>query len=257
MFPEVRTMFDARSNVTLLRRHVCHWGLFGHVKASLEGLVWFLNGDCDYAILLTGQCYPLRSEEQITRELDDLQGRSLIESSRFPKVEWDSENGGYTRIERFYFRYGRRLKPRSIRLWTRKVPMGMHPYGGSSYWCISRDCVEYILRFLQRFPSYNRFFESTYVPDEMFFQTIVGNSEFGDFLVNSKMHFVDWPDEQAHAGIMREQTVRDALESGYWFARKFEDVSMIDLVDELRAATASKVQVAPWRSQLARTETMN
>ena len=43
--------------VHLLDRHLCHWGGFGHVAVSLDGIAAIVeNGiPCDQAVLLTGQ----------------------------------------------------------------------------------------------------------------------------------------------------------------------------------------------------------
>ena len=82
ILPELTRVFEGCPEVTFLPRHVCHWGLFGHVAASLEGLKWFLGTPCDYAILLTGQCYPLKSQGEIARDLANLQGRSVHKTLR-------------------------------------------------------------------------------------------------------------------------------------------------------------------------------
>ena len=48
--------------VHFLDRHTCHWGGFGHVRATLKGIDELCSGSIafDYAILLTGQDYPIK-----------------------------------------------------------------------------------------------------------------------------------------------------------------------------------------------------
>jgi hypothetical protein len=61
-------------DVTWLPRHRSQWGGFGHVRATLKGLDHIVESDVpfDYAVLLTGQDYPLRPAEEIARELGEL-----------------------------------------------------------------------------------------------------------------------------------------------------------------------------------------
>jgi hypothetical protein len=65
---------------------------------------------------------------------------------------------------------------RATRHHRRRLPDGMRPYGGSSWWALSRACVQDCWRASRREPGILRFFRSVACPDEMFFQTLVMNS---------------------------------------------------------------------------------
>lgn len=230
--PTVRMRAGAYSNVTLLPRHVCHWGLFGHVAASLEGLKWFTTTTADYAILLTGQCYPIKSTSVIESAVDGLNGGSMIELSDFPKAEWlAGDDGGYRRVDRFYVKWPRRKRPRAINLWRRQLPYQLHPAGGSSYWCLSREAVEYCLQFIAAHRRFVWFCKSVFVPDEMFFQTILGNSPLRDRLVDKLLHYTDWSGGGASPAVLGLPELPAAMASDKWFARKFEDVAVLDAID--------------------------
>ena len=58
-------------DVTWLPRHRSQWGGFGHVRATLKGLDHIVESEVpfDYAVLLTGQDYPLQNAEQIAKSL--------------------------------------------------------------------------------------------------------------------------------------------------------------------------------------------
>lgn len=169
IFDHLKIKIGSRSNVTLLPRHVCYWGLFGHVAASIEGMKWFSDTSCDYAILLTGQCYPLKSNNHIEMELASLNGRSVIEIGKFPRAKWQNDDGGFKRLNRFFFSIDHPLykklrffdfisnevgpdevvrRVRSVRLWNRGPPQGLHPYGGSGYWCLSKNVLSTFLDIL-------------------------------------------------------------------------------------------------------------
>ena len=81
---ELQQALQKCANVTFLKQHRVYWGDFGHVAASLEGLRWFRATSLDYAILLTGQCYPLVPIGDIENYLGELGGKSLIEHEAFP-----------------------------------------------------------------------------------------------------------------------------------------------------------------------------
>jgi hypothetical protein len=60
----------------------------------------------------------------------------------------------------------------------RKIPLGLVPHGGSNWWCLTRSAVEYVHQFLLTHPQVSNYFRSSFLPDEMFFQTILSNSPF-------------------------------------------------------------------------------
>ena len=244
--PNVERRLGSGPGVTFLPRHICHWGLFGHVEASLEGLRWFLGTPCDYAILLTGQCYPLKPLTDIGRDLADLDGRSILEHAAFPKPEWLlHDEGGYRRLRSFYVKLPLRQAPKPIKLWDRHVPGGLHPYGGSSYWCLSRACAATVMREVERNPGLVRFFRRTLIPDEMFFQTLLANSPHRDDLIDARIHYLDFSAGGSNPAIIQDKALAAAMASGAWFARKFEDPAVLDRVDILRAG--GNPAPAPWR----------
>jgi hypothetical protein len=85
-------------DVHLLDRHVCHWGGFGHVAASLGALAAIVeNGiPCDQAVLLTGQDFPLKSNEEIKARLDRDREYSFLCTSRFRTTTNGYPTAGWT-----------------------------------------------------------------------------------------------------------------------------------------------------------------
>ena len=255
IFESLCKTLRSHTNVAFLPRHTSYWGLFGSVQSNLEGMKWFAQTSCDYAISLTGQCYPVKTNDDIELELTGLKGKSLIEAKKFPLAEWGNDYGGYKRLDRFYFSANHPLykklrrfdvisrelgtdevlrQVRYLRLWKRKPPLNMHPYGGCAYWCLSRQCVEYILGYLTTHPEVSRFFSTTFAPDEMFFQTILANSAFETDLISSSIHYTDWSEKKSNPAILGKAQVPAAIASGAWFGRKFDDMEVLDHIDQLR-----------------------
>jgi glycosyltransferase involved in cell wall biosynthesis len=244
-----------------------YWGNFGHVAASLEGLRWFRATSLDYVILLTGQCYPLVPIGDIENYLGELGGKSLIQHEAFPlpsrghllRVEFDcllarlpfrlrgrlddscdyvpstkpsnwGDRGGLTRIYSYHlFFRGRRMRV-PFSFLVRNLPLQLHPYGGSSYWCLSRKCVDYVLKFCDENPEIISFFKNVQHSDEAFFQTILGNSHLRSELIDEEIHYLEWEHRNSSSPNILTNAEK-ALASGKWFGRKFESNDVLDEVD--------------------------
>jgi Core-2/I-Branching enzyme len=227
------------ANVDFLERHVCYYGGFGHVRATLKGIheLFRRRLPFDYIILLTGQDYPIKSNRQIADFFRAHEGDSFMEYFALPSQEW--QHGGIDRIESWHVRMlGRYFvvrAPSRFRIW-RKFPSGLQPFGGSAYWCLSRECAEYVYRFVRSTPSYVRFFKYVNVPEEMFFQTIVLNSPLNGRVVNDDLRYLDWRDPAIAGGpaVLDKRDFGKIMGSRDLFARKFdmeEDAEILDMID--------------------------
>jgi hypothetical protein len=81
----------------------CFWGAFGIVAATIECMRELLNAriDFDYAALLSGQHYPIKSSTYIAHSLQQRAGQEYIES--FPLMEpnrWTNNTGPYQAMKR-------------------------------------------------------------------------------------------------------------------------------------------------------------
>lgn len=56
---------------------------------------------------------------------------------------------------------------------TRSVPQDIQMMIGSQWWCLRRRTIELLLAFCKTRPDVMRFFATTWIPDETFFQTLV------------------------------------------------------------------------------------
>jgi hypothetical protein len=217
--------------VHFLDRHTCHWGGFGHVRATLKGIDELVKrGDpFDYAILLTGQDYPIKPNEHIERFFETQRPKSFLGFSPLPSESW-SPRGGLDRIEYRHLRlYGHHLRSPL----KRPFPSGVRPYGGGAYWCLSRDCIEYVARFVVRRPDVVSFFRHVDIPDEIFFHTILLSSELRDTIVNDNLRYIDWTQGRRPA-ILRARDLEALRASPKLFARKFDmdqDETVLDLID--------------------------
>lgn len=166
-------------------RIACAWGSFSIVQATLEGLRTIASAEWapDYVILMSGSDYPIKSYESLIGFLKTHNGTEFIESVPISRP-WVIAGPQQERVELFFpfnWRTSRwafqraykiqMLLRRFIRL--RKMPEGISAYIGSQWWALTWKTCSEILKLVDARPEINRFFASTLVPDESYFQSLV------------------------------------------------------------------------------------
>jgi len=226
-------------------RHTCYWGGFGLVRAGISGLRMAVqvDTDFDFAVFLTGQCYPLISIAAIEAHLLEIGERSIISCCPMPVTCWP--NGGMDYLQNRHFRIGSRLvvAPAPGSSWKRKLlnrifkrrpyPSGLQPFYGGGYWVLHRRAVDFVLNFLRSRRDVVNYYKYSYIPDEMFFNTILGNS--GLPIMNDLPYYVRFgPDNIGNPDVLTAADYPTLMQSNKMFARKFDrtiDESILTLLD--------------------------
>jgi hypothetical protein len=182
-FERIRTALAANPGVAFARRRYrCGWGEWSLVAATIEAVRTAVAAfpQATHFYMLSGDCMPIKSAEY-AHDFLDRADCDYIESFDFYKSDWIKTGFKEERLvyrhlfnERtqkrlFYASYNLQ---RRLRL-TRKVPADIAPQIGSQWWCLRRRTVEAILDFCARRRDVMRFFRTTWIPDETFFQTLV------------------------------------------------------------------------------------
>ena len=260
------------SDVEFLDERVpVYWGEWQMVDATLRLMERALErAEPDYLVLLSGSCYPIRSNRHIRSVLGEGAGE-FINSVRMPDERLHKPT---SRLERYRFlsdrsliqnvvravpvmirgpRKGRPFSERWLltRDWRRDLPL--EPYGGSSWWALTGNAARYVLDVVARQPALVEFFENTRSPDESFFQTILANSSFAPAIRRSLI-YCDWTRHGSHPALITAAHVEQFAKPGpvmaggvygsgeLCFARKFPDDggAMTRLVDAvIRSREAS------------------
>lgn len=238
IYKEITKQLSSMPNIYLLKRHTCYWGDFNIVKATCEGIKELVKSgiNFDYAILLSGQDYLIKSISQIEEVMHINKGKEFMEFfSLNSKNRWSDQGGKYQGINRikywhFYFRSKRFCFPKK-----REFPRGFEPYGGSQWWCLSKACIEYIDNFIERNSAFVDYFKYVFIPDEIFFQTIVLNSPFKENVINDDLRYMDWENPNpTYPAIMLRSDLDKLSKSSKLFARKFDitrDTEILDMID--------------------------
>jgi hypothetical protein len=148
---------------------------------------------------------------------------------------------------------GARIALGSMRLVTAGSAPGIdHPFNGrlrcfagSTWWGARRAACEYLLAQPDDGPL-QRFFKRVSIPDEFYFQTVLGNSGFA---IGESNHMISRFDD-AHPTRLEAAALPALAASPRFFARKFPD----DPTDPLRLEVLSRLVVrAPGRDRYADT----
>ncbi len=215
------------------------WGDYTIVQATLNGLKEIMaGGQYDYINLLSGQDYPIKSIEYIHKQLSRTPGKAFMHTLDVA-TEWQEAITRYTKYHLSYLNFPGRFHAEALMnklLPDRKFPAGMTPVGRSQWFTISRIHVQYILDFVQKNNSFVRFFELTWAPDEMFFQTILHNSAHRKDMVNDNLRYIDWSEGKANPKVLTMADADALTASPKLFARKFNpsiDSKILDYLDGL------------------------
>ena len=196
--------FDGNSSVRIISRFPVRWGQWSIVAATLCCLdeIAAAGWEPEYVYLMSGSDYPIRSASELEGFLARHQGREFIECVPSDLMRWVRGGPQRERYQyRFYFNW--RDNPRLFEFafalqkrlkLKRKFVRGFEPHMGSQWWVLTWNTLKQIMA-LAREPDIARFFRSTLIPDELFFQTLVhhlvpGRQIFGRPL--TLYHFTDY-----------------------------------------------------------------
>jgi hypothetical protein len=181
-FERIREALKGNANVTFARRIRCGWGEWSLVQATLNGLAAAVAAfpEASHFYMVSGDCMAIKSAAYAHAFLDAAEA-DYIESFDFFRSDWIKTGIKAERLEyRHWFneRTHKRLFYASLDLQrrlglTRRIPADLQVMIGSQWWCLRRATVEAVLDFIARRPDVVRFFRTTWIPDETFFQTLV------------------------------------------------------------------------------------
>lgn len=220
-------------NVTFVPRKGCRWGSYGISAATIELISALVSsGEAfDYAALLSGADYPIRSADKVSEYLEKNAGVEHIESFAIDEANrWSSIDGKFSLTCRFNY-YHFWLRGRHWPLWRRReLPLGLRIYAGSQWWCLSRNCLDYIHNFCKRNPAFLKYFRNSYIPDEAVIQTIISNSEYSSRISGSDLTFAIWDrPNPPYPAILSLEDLDVMKRSSKLFARKFDESGGFDL----------------------------
>jgi hypothetical protein len=182
-FDRIRAHLSGNPSVTFARKRLkCGWGGWSLVAATLSAVRAAVDAfpRATHFYMLSGDCMPIKSAEYARNHLDRAEV-DYVESVDFLKSDWIKTGIKEERlIYRHYFNerthkglfYAAMDVQQRLGL-ARKIPADLQIQIGSQWWCLRRRTIEAVLEFCDNRPDVMRFFRTTWIPDETFFQTLV------------------------------------------------------------------------------------
>ena len=182
-YKQIRDALADNPNVTFARKRIkCGWGEWSLVQASLYAVEAAAEAfpRATHFYMLSGDCMVIKSA-RFAHEFLDNNDVDYVESFDFFKSDWIKTGIKEDRlIYRHFFneRVHKRWFYASYHLQkklglTREIPADLQIQIGSQWWCLRRRTIEWILDFTRKRRDVMRFFATTWIPDETFFQTLV------------------------------------------------------------------------------------
>jgi hypothetical protein len=227
-----------RSRVHFVERHRCYWGGIGIARATVSLLkAAITSGEpFEHATLLSGADYPIKSEATIETLLAENPAAEHIEAFAMLKPNrWTAHGGLFNAVSRV-LRPHVRIRSRVWRLpWSRRLPYGLEPYGGSQWWTLTRAAVAHMVAYLDTHPRLMRYMSGVFIPDEALVQTLIANSSFAANVTGSdlRLHIWDRP-EPPYPATLKSEDIDLIAGSPALFARKLDpnvDEAVYDRID--------------------------
>lgn len=245
------------------------WGDIGLVKATLNALEQILNDNRKgFCILLSGQDYPIKNQSFINSYLKENANTNFITTFSLPYTGWF--DGGMPRLSRykinrsanrgdfvflpsitqrdFYrkdivrnvlslLKRGRfDIIPKILK--KRTHPDFLKPYGGDQWWTLPINTIKLVVDFLNTHKDYLLYHEDSFVPDELFFQSIIMHlQEKHQLIIRPSVTYVNWTRPNTPLPVTFVTGDLEELKTqpdNMLFARKFDlalDSHILDLLD--------------------------
>jgi len=181
-YQRIRKSLDANPNVTFAKKRIqCGWGEWSLVQATLQAMQAALDEfpRATHFYMLSGDCMAIKSSVY-AHDLLDGNDVDFIESFDYFTSEWIKTG---MKEDRLIYRhvFNERVQKRLF-YWSyelqkrfglrREIPKDLQMMIGSQWWCLRRRTVEAIMDFTNERRDVMRFFRTTWIPDETFFQTL-------------------------------------------------------------------------------------
>ncbi|SFN24479.1 Core-2/I-Branching enzyme [Chryseobacterium oleae] len=191
-------------------------GGFSMIQAELDAMEFLLNvsQEWDYFVNLSGEDYPLKSQNIIRRFLTANKGRNYL-------FYYDQKFYRPDTLQRIQNHFTELSYKISSLMYKREFMKGVTPYIGGKWVIFTRDTCAFLAN-NKRVMNFEDYYLHTFLPAESFFQTVLMNTTFNDLIVNDDKRAVI---EKSIFG--RKQTANELIvylkATNHLFIRKIND----------------------------------
>lgn len=234
-YTEVDILNNTNHRINVFKKYPVYWGGNNQLLSILFLIEQAtLIKKYDFIILLSGQDMPVVSFDEIKSFLKGKLETSFITSQKFPIDKWNYKNG-FGRVQWIWFmdhvqriRGISRFHKLSHYIFekyniVRPSSVDIDFYGGSDWWMLPGEVASYCLDQHRSNKKLKTCFKYSFIPSEMFFQTVIGGTKYQENVANNNYRFISWKQQDSGRPDTIENLHKTVIEkSGCLFARKFD-----------------------------------
>ncbi len=184
-YATIRARLADNPAVTFAQKRIkCGWGEWSLVDATLQAVQAALDAfpRATHFYMVSGDCMAIKSAE-FAHEYLEKEDVDYIESFDYFESDWIKTGMKEDRLIYRHFLNERKHKKLFYAMLEaqkklglkRDIPKDLQIMIGSQWWCLRRRTIEAIMEFTRQRKDVMRFFATTWIPDETFFQTLVNH----------------------------------------------------------------------------------
>lgn len=240
---DIREFLKDYPNAYIMKSEIVVWGGYSMVQSELNGMKYLLSKNIkwDFFINLSGQDFPLKSQDYISQFLRKNRDKNFIKVSKQATDRPDTMN----RIENYFQETNNGF---SGKPYKREFMKNTTSYIGGQWMILTRSCCEFICS-SSEVRKFEDFYRNTLIADESFFQTVLMNTSFDGVIVNDDKRAIIWVpdgDIKLRPKTLLETDLGFLLAGKNLFARKFdekEDAVVLDILESTLSSNQSAYSI--------------
>lgn len=228
-------------NVNVYKEFKTYHGGVSLVIATLFLIEEAYKNNYDRYIFISGQDVPLKTNKEIINFFDTNKNKEYISyesinnsEAMYKEMSFRLNSYNFGKLYRLIFHRNIRELLSNFPLIKRTTPKNI--YYGSSWWNLTNNAIKYILDYTKQNPNFLKRFNYTWCGDEMFFQSILLNSEFKNDCINDNLRYIDWSEKKGSSpktfNINDYNIIKENINNNL-FARKFDENFDNDIINKL------------------------
>lgn len=224
--------------------YYCSWGAYNVTRATFNLLKKAVKDNNDYYLLISGEDFPTKSNEQLLKFFNQHKGKSFMNLIPLEDVKKDPLVEYSTFIKRFSFVHVPQLHTNqffsivkhkfltSFKKLQKKISFFQFStpdniYVGENWFNLYRDDVKQLLIEYKKSKLLRFRLSFGLLMEEVLPHTLLKRNLKIDNWVNDSLRFTIWKPNTGSPEVLHSGNIQDALQSNELFARKFEDIKVL------------------------------
>jgi len=241
---DINDFYEYKNKVHFIEERIdAVWGGYTLIECTLILLKQAAKLNYDYICLLSGDCLPLKNNDEIKDFFEKNKGNEFIGIQNDCDENELENNIKYEHNDLFFKKNKNVLESIILKIQYKSKLLKINEnyrllpklYKGANWFCISGELCNYIFEYLQKNDWYKNAFKKAFCGDEVFFQTIIMNSKYKDKIYNYNseyddnhmaLRYIDWNSGPEYPKMLTEddfENIKNTKNNDCIFARKFNE----------------------------------